>query len=440
MSGTKHAKALIMTLQKQSSPLTFVLFLTICLHYGASPSMAQSGRSGDGGGSGVACFEDAKTAEKAMNSNGRINREYISRIQSLDMTEVWPYKVPTHDFIVPTESETSDQFLERILQKYVMPLSPTFGHSLKNAIEFVNFPSWKNQQGLNRLEDLGADVFLTETLEKFPQCKIVQIISRHQDFSVQPPKVSVTYDQELFEKLGINSRLMAPTFQKAVAKLHESVYLIGYGLNQNSSFETRVITRFLIRSKFYDFLNHRFRFSKPEAFFRKLLLGLGLDQHTILWNEKYTDQNKVPSRKRLLYKEYKNLSEKLKSFYQKESQKYCDVYPKSLGLLCEPSEKIIDAISGLEEFKFVPELFQMNDGAVFLFLVSNHIIGHLEHVNGNTIDQLLDPDFSDDDLLKYLCRGYAGYANLPPIDGMVTSFDFIFRKAASFCWDSGFKY
>lgn len=217
--------------------------------------LANGGWSG-GGGTGIACWrntEDARKAQYARAQNFPLPKELYERIITLEVTEFWE----NHDkkFVQPLLNETSDGYLNRILNFYFSNILPSFKTKLEQALLQIDLSEKKLSIGqhLIQIEDTGPIKNYTKK-EITDYCSVVQIAIRYARTINGLVESKLLLDIGLYNKLGLRDGVLRREEQvinKALLQLHESLYLLGYSLNQSTSEKVRSMSSYLFLQESY---------------------------------------------------------------------------------------------------------------------------------------------------------------------------------------------
>ncbi len=249
----------------------------------------------DGGGSGLACFDDQKTAKEALDSQGRLKERYRPLVRSIWATD---YIENIRSFVRPLNSESPEQYLARIVADFITPLSPQFASQLTLALHDVRRETWKPADGLSAIFDVGETPHLEERLQFLTHCALVQIV-RRQDFRNQGVVrvQGIEFDQELFENMTFSLNVGADQALKlspvdtvyrraglkeigsspvealkayiesnqgiqnqALIIMHEALYFMGVKMGHTTSVKARQLASLLLSRDTYTSLKSNFDF------------------------------------------------------------------------------------------------------------------------------------------------------------------------------------
>jgi len=231
---------------------------------------AEGGRSGNGGGTGIACFtsqRDAQSARDLRTAGQPLPRTLLKKIWYLYTTEVAEHDITFFDYgeyyyFQPSGLEVNEKdgykaYLDRMLSTYLEQVSPSFEHKIKDIIHNHFDPSVPGT-----VSEVGALVPLDDTgpvpvMNSIgPSCAIVQIVIRHAETLPDGKiKSDIKIDADLFNMLGTNTILgsfdrggvqNAKLINQAALILHEALYFLGYGLGQTTSESVRAMVTLLM--------------------------------------------------------------------------------------------------------------------------------------------------------------------------------------------------
>jgi hypothetical protein len=205
-----------------------------------------SGGWGGSGGSGVVCFEDQRTAKKAIRW-GYLRDKYYSKIKNIYVLDYYEHKGDNF-FPLNSPNETSEQYLERILFTYIYPLAPYFTTQLLEAINAITQEQWINNNKLKFLPDLARENAYEEPPRPIPSnCARVQLVIRYSKHRVcKKPYLFMDVNSKLLEKINELNTPEIATINKAFLILHEALYLIGSEIGHGSSYYIRSFTNQLL--------------------------------------------------------------------------------------------------------------------------------------------------------------------------------------------------
>ncbi|MGE3608458.1 MAG: hypothetical protein AB7I27_02630 [Bacteriovoracaceae bacterium] len=200
-----------------------------------------------GGGNAMVCFKNEKILEDVkqniIKNEGRIsdfyiNEEYIESVEMLDIVEAkntfasWN-KEPQNDFVLPRESESAEQFHERIADRFktLVPQIYLYINDASSKLKDIRY--WGN--GIQRIDDIkyreiiGNDKCLRLTI-------IAQFNEKNSDDAF----------------IAIDSRFFAlpetvfSTLNKVAARIHEELYYMArLQYHEETSDTTRNLTGLL---------------------------------------------------------------------------------------------------------------------------------------------------------------------------------------------------
>lgn len=232
-----------------SPMIQFLIYLFLSL---GLPSLAIAGANHGGGGSGVACFQnsaDAKNAWEAWRKIRPFPRDLIPKITKLQVTDYW--ERPGHGYEMPRPSEGVSTYTERIIGSFLAGSIPTFSRKIRGALLQVD-QAMLLAQSKDHDEQNGKNpspVYDTEEIlgmnRQQDRCAPVQIIIRWPIWS-QDGKLNAKMhvDWQLYNLLGLdNGHLIQEqhVFHQSMLRVHEALYLMGYGLGHETSKRVRIL-------------------------------------------------------------------------------------------------------------------------------------------------------------------------------------------------------
>ncbi|HWU43761.1 MAG TPA: hypothetical protein VN132_09995, partial [Bdellovibrio sp.] len=170
-------------------------------------------------------------------------------------------------FAAVQTGEDSSRYLQRILKTYLAMTAPSFLAKVEESLERVslNDDAALDATGiLMPIEDTGEIKNLNDSKSI---CAVVQIAVRFA--KVENGKIFsvVGLDHALFNKLGMNNGKIDSQWQiinQAGLRLHEALYLLGYGLGQTTSESVRGLSANLISADLYDYFSQQIKNSKGK--------------------------------------------------------------------------------------------------------------------------------------------------------------------------------
>jgi hypothetical protein len=260
-----------------------------------------------GGGSGIACFKfkaDADKAKKARAAHLPLPRELVTRLTSLQTLEYWEHKGDTV-FVEPEpRRENAATYLKRVLGTYLRPIAPSFDVQVGNALDRVSldYEETADETGkLKQIDDTGSIASGEFDSSAYGHCALVQIAVRYaekgQDGKI---KTVVGLDRDLYALLGLDRGKLSDKIQiinQALLRLHEALYLLGYGLGQKTSERVRLLGILLSSQDVYDGFSQRQpnpRFpSIPKAAMIHLLFQVGFGDFPFFEHPSGPDSNEL---------------------------------------------------------------------------------------------------------------------------------------------------
>lgn len=357
--------------------------------------LATGGWSG-GGGTGIACWsntEDAKVAQYARTQKLPLPKELYERIKTLEVTEFWENR--DKKFVQPLVKETSNIYLQRILNVYFSNIAPSFKTKLEQALLQIDSSEEKlsADQYLMQIEDTGPIKNYAKK-EFTDYCSVVQIATRYARTINDVVETKFLLDFDLYNKLGLREGVLRRERQvinQALLRLHEGLYLLGYNLNQSTSEKVRGMSSYLVLQESYasllKVLGEAFAISPTESTLT------GLQKYAILMILYHKGFGEVPfigSGSRSPRKQ------QLKDSYKK--------YHEGLGELNQSLEKLNLSEPFKAQFKsssfaiWMSELKQSDAyiGAVMALMMGDEKI--------KDIYELLDPNLDTRDQEQEICQ------------------------------------
>jgi hypothetical protein len=240
-----------------------LLFFSLLANSSLSLANAGRGKKGGwsgGGGTGIACFTTKEMAEKAKSARAQslpLSKQLLDSITQLYATEVWEWSLQS--FVVPENGETSDAYLDRILKSLLESVSPSFYLKLKQALDRTRFDNTNianYQSQVESTEDTGPVRRMgANGLNASETCTLVQIATRYARTQADGKiEAVIEINKGLYEKLGFSTEAIWPEgsqiVNQAALKLHEALYLLGYGLNHQTSESVRSMVATLLHRDF----------------------------------------------------------------------------------------------------------------------------------------------------------------------------------------------
>lgn len=226
------------------------------------------GGHGTRGGAAIACDGrlDPTTKFDLVDRNGRLKQSFVQETMSIfsvyDIKEVQPSEI-----IQIAPGENPEQYLARLVNEHIRPISPLFARRLEKALHDVRRETWKPKNNLARIQDKGTSFFDKYTRIRSRRCVDVQIVHRNETNPPQLPNSSqvteIEYDQEYWKLLyDFNEKSVrgSGNFQYAVMILHEALYSMATQLGHNDSARTRSLVRILLEKATYEETFHSFQF------------------------------------------------------------------------------------------------------------------------------------------------------------------------------------
>lgn len=224
------------------------------------------GGVGDGGGSGFACFNvgfrgifTPNIVELALTTDGRIKPEYRAAMNLLWVTDYFePVGKATSvgrfpPLIHPEAGETPEIYLARVIEKTLRPVVPIFAARLQSALHEVRRERWIPVSDIPTIRDHGQTPDLKNLLATYPNCALVQIVHRREDFEPGPHSkvLEIKFDPDLFDRLvSLSSKEEEGVLQQALLLLHEALYSIGSQMGHVNSAKVRALTRWILSHDF----------------------------------------------------------------------------------------------------------------------------------------------------------------------------------------------
>ena len=216
--------------------------------------------SGGGGGSGVACFaneNDAELARAARASGQPFPRHLLSKIVDLETTDHWELR--GNEFIEPEPNETSVTYLERFIKDYLDSASPLFAKKLRNALVRLKLDKGLATDLTGHLKPIADTGSVLGLDQKNGHCALVQIaVRRARTDKNGKIEAVVGIDQDLFNLLGMKNSSISRKDQvinQAMLRLHEAIYLLGYGLGHKTSEQSRLLTGVFFSKQLYSVIS-----------------------------------------------------------------------------------------------------------------------------------------------------------------------------------------
>ena len=387
---------------------------------------AEGGWSG-GGGTGVACWANISEAKQAQSARAKslpLPKHLYDSITTLEVTDFWERR--EKNFLPPFANETSDMYLQRILNLYFLKAAPSFKEKLEQALFQLELSEKKLPAEvlfLAPIEDTGPIMNYTENSTE-NHCSVVQIATRYARTINNVVETELFLDHELFNKLGLRDGILnkqAQVINQALLRLHEALYLLGYSINQNTSEKVRSMSSYLVLQESYDTLvsiaDKTYAISPGES------TMTGIQKYAMLTILYYEGFGEVPYIGR---KSISTRKQQFKNSYKKYQEDFSKINASIDKLnLSEP------ALSQMKSASFaiwMSELKQ-NDafiGATLSLLISDQV---------GDIYRLLDPDIDTLAEEKNICnqidKWLERFGNPVGQNGILTVK--MFRNAQQFC-------
>lgn len=366
--------------------------------------LSAEGGISDGGGTAVACFKSKEIADKAMDSHGRLQENYRNQIISLSTTEMFNRYIS-----FPVErNETATDYLQRVININIRPLSERFAEKLIKSIQLVsNFESWSVKKSLPFVNDLGHDPHLQNKMDINVQCKIVQVIRRTQ-MSLRPiPQLRFDFDQDLFDRLGTEGfqetvdNLQSifgnlKTLNQAILILHEAVYIMAMELKQLDSSKTRRLTSLLLDKNFFLGLNADYFSTEGRATaFADTLFATGFDFYQFLFQDlshNPSEAVRVSEVKLERIKSYPSVRSFIDKLWQSEGMQ--KLFHSRYGG-ANPLRASMPGWMLMGEIEKMAKIHPLTPVEAFL------ILGYANEVR---LDSLYLPELDDSDSVKRICK------------------------------------
>jgi len=239
------------------------------------------GGVGDGGGTGMACFYQNRLTPNfpadVKDANGRLTPYYRNSMNQfmvtddIDKSAINGVRTVNKRWIsppeYPTENDTPESYLDRIVIQRVQPLAPHFAALLKTALYNVRRETWiPVPEGLSDTADLGDSPQIESQIQE--GCTTVQIIRRieiYNPISGVSTVQAIEYDPDLIEKLRTvtNSSLgqkRYETLQLSILLLHEALYSVATSLDHSNSVKVRALAKTLMDENLTHTFKNNFQF------------------------------------------------------------------------------------------------------------------------------------------------------------------------------------
>lgn len=229
-----------------------------------------------GGGSGVACFENAVVANNAIDASGHIREEFISQISELKTLDLWEAEKLDFHFLKFDDQQSAREYVMMALEKLV-PIVPQFASHAKAALDLVRPEKWTSDISIPRLLDEGPSKLVPPR-----HCKKVQLVVRYSKTADDHfPQAFVDAHPRLLEKMR-NQKREVSLLSEATILLHEALYLLGVEMNHDNSLSTRQLTVFILSKELHEWLEN-FPVGIRAIKFISVLGRLGFDHYMRLF-------------------------------------------------------------------------------------------------------------------------------------------------------------
>ena len=198
-------------------------------------SKSNGGWGSSGGGSGVACFKDLRTAQLAghqIEKNQILSPELLDQVTSLETLEYWEWKTIAPFKLALSNAKNTDEIL-KFVHFRVAQILPLFIYRSEQAGQLIQVSDWDPKLSLPRINDARPARPLPE------KCRQVQLAARfakdqytdQSGPSKKIPVVKVELNRGLYAKLN--------SLNQAILILHEQLYLLGQMTGYKNSDDIR---------------------------------------------------------------------------------------------------------------------------------------------------------------------------------------------------------
>ena len=230
---------------------------------------AHGGWNGSGGG-GIVCFKNDVLVSKAMDKNGKIKENYLSRVKQVTVLELADLRTngisiePSVDakgqetFALEnvlnennikeklSNFKSADDVITNLIESTVAPSLPILASLMTAAHKQLKTSLWEASDWLPNLQDHG------KSKRPNQNCKFVQIAMRT-SYRANPnylPRAKVIVYGSLLKQM---KKIMSPSeylVNTSTLLLHEIIYYLGFNdhSQENNSILTQELTKFFLVS------------------------------------------------------------------------------------------------------------------------------------------------------------------------------------------------
>lgn len=241
-----------------AATLLLSIFLTLGLPNTSFARPLRGGSDAGGGGSGVACFAqkaDADLASRAFNEGKAFPKELLRKITTLELLDYCENRSNPYFSLEASTAKTGQTYLEGILSSQLQDFAPAFTARIREALLRVGLQNSNTVDmtgDLESIHDIG--ISSCHLPPEYGFCAPVQIAVRFASLQAGRIPAHVELDYNLFRRLGLERGVLninKQVLNQSMLRLHEALYLIGFGLGQKTSEKVRLMTAKILSVDFY---------------------------------------------------------------------------------------------------------------------------------------------------------------------------------------------